>query len=434
MGRARRRSGVKTKAKSVEECATLFEIEVPKETIDKAFEDIYVNISKSANIPGFRVGKAPKELVKKHYSKAAKKEVMNQVIPDAYQKAVWEHKIEPIGYPEITDLIFEEGKTMTFKAKVDTRPKFKLKSYKGIQIDKKKAALSDEDINKAIENLREYNAKYVAVEDRPIQLNDYVVSDLDCVVDGRNAHKKRENLWLYADKESLMSGLTEKMIGMKKGEERDIEVALPEKYPDKTLAGKTAKYHVNVKDIKVRSLPSVDDEFAKDLGKENLEQLKKEITEALEKKMISDSEIALENQLLDKLIDENSFAVPSNMIKKQAHLMAENAKAKLQEKGFKKEDLDKKDSEFAGRFKDDAARQVRLLFILDRIAADEAIKVDDKDLENAYKIISIQTGKNEKEIKDYYEKEALEDNLLERIKGEKTIEFLLKNADIKEKG
>lgn len=424
---------MKTKARSVEECTTLFEIEVPKETIDKAFEDIYVEIAKSANIPGFRAGKAPKELVKKHYSKEAKKEVMNQVIPDAYQKAVWEHKIEPIGYPEITDLIFEEGKMMTFKAKVDTRPKFQLKSYKGIQIDKKKSALSGEDINKALENLREYSAKYVAVEDRPVQLNDYVVSDLDCVVDGKSAHKKRENLWLYVDKESLMSGLTEKMIGMKKGEERDIEVALPEKYPDKTLAGKTAKYHVNVKDIKVRSLPSVDDEFAKDLGKDNLEQLKKEIAEALEKKMTSDSEIAVENQLLDKLIDENSFAVPSNLIKKQAHLMAENAKAKLREKGFKKEEIDRKDDEFAGRFKDDAARRVRLMFILDRIATDEAIEADDKDLENAYKTISIQTGKNEKEIKDYYEKEALKDNLLERVREEKTIEFLLKNADIKEK-
>lgn len=425
---------MKTKARSVEECTTLFEIEVPKEAIDKAFEDIYAKISKIANIPGFRPGKAPKELVKKHYSKEAKKEVIDQVIPDAYQKAVWEHKVEPIGYPEITDLIFEEGKMMTFKAKVDTRPKFKLKSYKGIQIDKKKAVVKDEDINKAIENLREYSAKYVAVEDRPIQLNDYVVSDLDCVVDGKNAHKKRENLWLYADKESLMSGLTEKMIGMKKGEERDIEVALPEKYPDKTLAGKTAKYHVNVKDIKVRSLPSVDDEFAKDLGKENLERLKKEIAEALEKKMTSDSEIAMENQLLDKLIDENSFAVPSNLIKKQAHLMTENAKAKLREKGFKKEDIDKKDDEFTGRFKDDAARRVRLMFILDRIAADEAIEADDKDLENAYKAISAQTGKNEKEIKDYYEKEVLKDNLLARVREEKTIEFLLKNADIKENG
>jgi trigger factor len=423
---------MKSKINSAEKCMAIFEIEVPKETVDKAFDEVYAEITKSANIPGFRAGKAPKELVKKHYVKEAKKEVMNHVIPDAYQKAVAEHKIEPIGYPEITDLVFEEGKAVTFKAKVDTRPKFKLKNYKGIQVDRKKAAVKDEDINKALENLREYSAKYVAVEDRPVQLNDYVVTDMDCMVDGKPAHKKRENLWLYVDKDSLMSGLTEKMIGMKKGEERDIDVVLPDRYPDKAIAGKTAKYHVNAKEIKVRSLPNVDDEFAKDLGKENLEQLKKEIAQELEKKMKSDSEMAMENQLLNKLIDDNSFDVPEGMVKKQIQMMTENAKAKLQEKGFKKEDLDGKEDEISGRFKDDAERQVKLLFILDRIAAEESIEADKKDLENAYKTISAQAGKDEKEVREYYEKQGLEDNLLERIREEKTIELLLKNADIKE--
>lgn len=424
---------VKTKAKNTEECTTLFEIEVPKETVDKAFEDVYTEITKNATIPGFRMGKAPKELVRKHYSKDAKKEVINIVVPDAYQKAVEEHKIEPIGYPEITDLVFEEGKAMSFKARVDTRPKFKLKNYKGIAVEKKKAVVTEDDIKKALENLREYSAKYVAVEDRPVQMNDYVVSDLDCYLDGRPAHKKRENLWLYIDKESLMSGLTEKMVGMKKGEERDIEVTLPEKYPDKNLAGKAVKYHVAAKEIKVRSLPEVNDEFAKDLSRENLEQLKKEITDELTKKKTADSEIAAENQLLGKLIDENTFGVPQGLVNKQIRLMAENAKARLQEKGFKKEDLDKKDNEFTERFKDDAARQVRLLFILDRIASEEKIGANEQDLENAYKAISAQTGKSEQEIKDYYRKEEMEDNLLERIREEKTIEFLLKNAEIKEK-
>lgn len=424
---------MKTKAKSIEECTMLFDIEVPKETIDKAFEEAYTEIAKVATIPGFRTGKAPKELIKKQYAKEAKREVMDHVIPDAYQKTLEEHKIEPIGFPEITDLIFEEGKTMSFKATVDVRPKFKLKDYKKIQVEKKKIVVNDDHINKALENLREYSAKYVAVEDRPVQMDDYVVSDLECVVDGKPAHNKRENLWLLVDKESMMSNVTQKMIGMKKGEERDIEVVLPEKYPDKNLAGKTAKYHVLAKEIKVRALPKIDDEFAKDLGKESLEQLKKEVAQELEKKFKTDNEVAMENQLLNKLIDENNFAVPSGLVKKQAHLMSENAKAKLMEKGFKKEDLDKKESEFAGRFKDDAVRQVRLLFILDRIAQDEKIEAKTQDLENAYKSIALQTGKNEQEIKDYYRKENLEDNLLERIREEKTIEFLLKNADIKEK-
>lgn len=424
---------MKTKVKTLEECSTLFEIEIPKETVDKAFEEVYGEMAKAATIPGFRPGKAPKELVKKRYSKEAKREVINHLIPDAYQKALEEHKIEPIGYPDITDLILEEGKAVSFKAKIDTRPKFKLKNYKGIQVEKKKTVVKDEDVDKALDNLRQYSAKYVAVEDRPARMDDYVVSDLDCIVDGKAAHKRRENLWLYIDKGSIMSGLTEKMIGMNKLDERDIEVDLPKEYPDKNMAGKRASYHVKAKEIKVRSLPNVDDEFAKDLGKESLAELKKEVAKELENKMRYDNDIAVENQLLNKIIEDNDFAVPSALVKKQMHMMSENAKARLLEKGFKKEDLDKKDSEMEERFKDDALKQVRLLFILDKIALDEGIKADDKDLEDAYKSISIRSGKSEKEIKDHYEKEGLVDNLLERIREEKTVSFLLKSAEIKEK-
>ncbi|MFA5084770.1 MAG: trigger factor, partial [Candidatus Omnitrophota bacterium] len=340
---------------------------------------------------------------------------------------------DPVGYPDITDLIFEEGKTMSFKAKIDTRPKFELKNYKGIKVEKKKAVVKDEDIDKALDNLRQYSAKYLAVEDRPAQMDDYVVSDLDCIVDAKPAHKKRENLWLYIDKGSIMSGLTEKMIGMNKNEERDIEVELSKDYPDKNIAGKKALYHVKAKEIKVRSLPNIDDDFAKDLGKENLADLKKEVAKELENKMKSDNDIAAENQLLNKIIDSNSFAVPSNLVKRQIRMMSENAKARLLEKGFKKEDLDKKDGELEERFKDDALKQVRLLFILDRIAKNEGIETDEKDLENAYKSISMQSGKKEEEVKEHYEKEGLVDSLLERIREEKTINFLLKSAEIKEK-
>lgn len=424
---------MKAKAKTLEECLTLFEIEIPKETVDQAFEEVYSEMAKVASIPGFRPGKAPKELVKKHYSKEAKKEVVKHLVPNAYQKVIDEHKIDPIGYPDITDLVFEEGKEMSFKAKIDTRPKFKLKNYKGIQIEKKKTQVNPEDIDKALDNLRQYSAKYVAVEDRPARMDDYVVSDLDCFVDGKPAHKKRENLWLYIDKGSVMSGLTEKMIGMNKNDQRDIEVELSKDYPDKNIAGKKAMYHVKAKEIKVRSLPNIDDDFAKDLGKESLESLKKEVAKELENKMRSDNEIATENQLLNKIIDENVFAVPPGLVKKQIHMMSENAKARLLEKGFKKEDLDKKDGELEERFKGDALRQVRLLFILDKIAKDEGVKADDKDLEDAYKSISIRSGKSEKEIKEYYEKEGIVDNLLERIKEEKTISLLLKSAEIKEK-
>ncbi len=423
---------VKTKAKSIEECTTLFEIEVHKETVDKAFEEVYDDIVKVANIPGFRVGKAPKDLVKKHYEKDAREEVLKRIIPEAYRKAVEEHKIMPIGLPEITDVNFAGDKPLTFKAKVDTRPSFKLKNYKGIKVEKKKVKITDEDISKTLQSLGEINAKYADAEDRPVQMGDYVISDVECFADGKSVQKKRENLWLFIDKDSLVPGLSEKIVGMKKLEEKDIEVSMPEKYPDKNIAGKLVTYHVKVREIKVRKLPELNDEFAKDIGKSNMEELKKDISKELEARAKISADVEAENQLLGKLMDENLFSVPSSFVKRQMDFMVEDAKRRLEDKGFRKEELDKKDGEFREKFKNDAPRQVRLMFILDEIANAENVNVKDDDLETAYKSIGAQAGRTPQEVRDYYEKEDIVDNLKDKLREEKTIRFLLENAQITE--
>jgi trigger factor len=422
----------KTKARSVEDCSTLFEIEISSQAITEAFEKVYNEITKIANIPGFRVGKAPREVVKKHYANDAREEVLKRLIPEAYREALEEHGITPVGLPEISDVSFESEKALSFKARVDTRPKFKLKDYKGIKIVKKKVQINDADVEKTLENLRELNAKYVAAEDRPVQMGDYVVSDLECSVDGKSAHPKRENLWLYIDKESTIPGLPDNIVGMRKGEVKDIEVKLPPKYPDKQLAGKIAKYHVVAKEIKIRQLPEINDEFAKDLGRNNLEELKGEIRKEMENRAKIDAEIDAENQLLNKLMDDNVFAVPSSFVARQLSYMVEDAKKRLEQKGFKKEDLDKKDDEFKEKFKNEAVRQVRLLFILDDIATLEGMTVNEKDLKDAYRSIATQTGRTEDDVKSHYEKEDLVDNLEEKIREGKTIQFLLKNAEMTE--
>jgi len=187
-----------------------------------------------------------------------------------------------------------------------------------------------------------------------------------------------------------------------------------------------------VKEIKKRVLPKVDDEFAKDLGKDSLEQLKKDIAEELERRLKANIEIDAENQLLKKLIDDNKFDTPRSLKERQLKHMVEDAKARLEQKGFKHEELDKKDDEFKAKFKEDAERQVRLFFILDEIADAEKIEVAPDDIDTAYKTISAQTGKSEKEVKEYYEKEEIAGDLEEKIREGKTIEFLMDKASISE--
>lgn len=424
---------MKFRAKNIEECTTLFEIEVSEHMIARAVEEVYAQLVKIANVPGYRVGKAPIEVVKIHYAKDAKEEALKRLIPEAYRKALSEHSVTPISLPEISDVAFEDDKPLTFKAKVDIRPKFKLKHYKGINLEKKKAAITDSDVEKTLQNLREISAKYASVEGRPVEMGDYVVSDLECFVDGKSIHKKRENLWLTVEKESFIPGLTEKMAGMNKGEERDIEIVLPANYPDKNVAGKKSVYHVVAKEIKARHLPDLNDDFAKDVGKETLAELKAEITGELEARARSGADIETENHLLNKLADDNVFTVPSSFVARQLEYMVEDAKDRLEAKGFKRDDLNKKDAEFKEKFKDDAVRQVRLFFILDEIANIEKIEVATSDVDEAYKAIASRSGKAEKDVREHYEKEELVDNLKDKIREGKTVKFLLDNANIVEK-
>jgi len=423
---------VKYKAKSLEECTTLFEIEVSPQMISRVFDEVYADMAKVANIPGFRVGKAPVDMVRLHYAKDAREEVLKRLIPEAYRQAVQQHSIEPVSFPEISDVIFEEDKPLTFKAKVDTRPKLKLKDYKGLAVDRKKVAINEADVDKTIENLREVSAKYIAADDRPLRMGDYAVVDLECFVDGKDAHKKRENLWLAIEKESFIAGLTEKMVGMKKSEQRDIDVKLPGNYPDKTIAGKAAQYRVLVKEVKERQLPAVDDAFAKEMGRPGLDDLRKEIFKELEARALAGAEVEVENGILNKLIDAHSFKVPSGFVSRQLDLMVADAKKRLEAKGLKREDLDKRDAELREKFKGDAERQVKLLFILDAIASAEKIEADDADLTEAYKAMAAQAGKTEDFVREHYEKEGLVDNLRDKIREGKTIRFLLDNAKITE--
>ena len=422
----------RSKVKPLEECASLIEIDVPKETVNKAFDEIYSEIIKIASVPGFRPGKAPKELVKKHYSKHAHEEAMKKLLPEAYAAALQEHRINPIGMPEISDIVFEEGKDMSFKARVETRPKFTLKNYKGIGVKSKKVAVGSGDIDKTLESIREMNAKYSSPEDRPIKMGDYAISNMECEVDGKAVHKKRENLWLYMDKDTIAPGLSEGMVGMNKGDEKSIDIVLPKEHADKSIAGKKATYRIKVNDIKVRDLPEVNDALAKSMGKDDLEALKKDISIGLEAQAKRNADIEIENKVLTKIVDDNKFGVPSGIVKRQLEQMVENAKHRLLEKGFKKDDLDKKDDEFRAKFKDDAEKRVRLLFILDAVAAAEKIEVADGDVAEAYKVISEQTGKSEDEIKAHYEREDIVADLKEQLKEGKAIEFLVKNAKVTE--
>jgi len=422
---------MKSNVKNQDGCVSHFEIEIPQEDVQRILEEVYTEIEKTASIPGFRVGKAPRDLVKKVHAEKARDETLKRLIVEGYSNALKKHDITPLGSPEVTDVKFEEGKLLFFKVKIDRRPRFKLKEYKGIHVEKQLIAIKEEDVAKGLEGLREYAARYVTLNDKALDYQYYAVCDFEYTVDGKAT--RRNDMLFLMDKQSLLPDVVKNMVGMKTGEERTFGVTFPSTFPDKQLQGKKADYKIKVKEIQEKQLPDLSDELAKDLGMDNLQTLKEKVKEELTKRMESTIRDGMKNQLLRYLADGNIFDVPASMVDSQIAYLVEDAKERLTAKGVKKEDLDKKTGELEGKFREEAIRSVRLSFILNEIGSSEKIDVSEKELEDTLHSIAERTGQSPGKVKEHYQKEGLVDHLAFKLREDKVVEFLLQEARVIEK-
>jgi len=419
---------MKTRIKNKEEGTKILQIEIPPDLVEKVAEEVYQEIKRFAKIPGFRVGSVPQDLLEKHYSKDAKAEILKKLIPQGYKRAIETHKVIPIGFPSIFNISFEKGKPLTFEAQVDIKPNVKLRNYKGIKVKKKRISLSQEELDDAFSRLRDVYAKYTDVA-RAVKKGDYAVCDVEAFMEGKPITKKNNNMWILADKETSLLGMGEELVGLTKGQTKEMETKLPETYPDKKYAGKPAKFKILVKEVKEKELPLLDDAFAKDLKVDNLEALKKEIESGLFKRKENALKMDMENQILDKLLKGNKFTVPASIVHRQKEALAKRMESELLRKGLHKDEVAKKLVEVEQKLKEDARDKVRIYFILDDIALKEKIEINDKDIDERLKSLALSTGQSQDEVKKYYEKENLLGGLAEEIKEGKVLEFLLKEAE-----
>ena len=422
---------MKTRIKNIEECRKLLQIEVSKELVKKTTEEVYENIKKVAKIPGFRPGSAPRDLIVKNYSKDAKEEVLRRLIPEGYKEALKSHKVMPIGEPEISKIDFDFEKPLSFEAEVDIYPNFKLKSYKGIKVTKTRISVSDQEMKDALTRIQGLSAKYNDVA-RSVKKGDYTVCDVEAFMDGKLITKKNNNMWIQAEKNASLLGMGEELVGLNKGDTKEIESKLPDNYPDKKYAGKLAKFKVVIKEVKEKVLPELNDEFAKTMKIESVDALKKEIETQLFARKENGLKVGMENQILDKLLKDNKFSIPSSIAKRQKEVFAKRLEMDLLQKGLPKDEVDKKINELDPKLKEDAVDKVKIYFMLDDIAVKENIEVNKDDIEQRLQTIALSTQRPVEEVKKYYEKEHLIGGLAEEIKEVKVLEFLLKNANVTE--
>lgn len=399
----------------------ILEIEVSREKVDDEFDAVYEKYKTYSKIPGFRKGKAPIDLVKLRFKDAIEKEVLESLVPKAYEDAVKETNLSPISFPVVKDVQFQEGMPLKFKAEIDVKPEIEVKDYKGIQLVRKIRQITEEDVNGSLNYVREDFAELHPVE-RKAKFYDHLIVDL--VKHQEEKDDKLENQQLFLDPHNMIKEFQEALINAKAGDEKEIEVNYRPDFHNKKLAGKNVKYTIKVKQIKEKVLPEANDDFAKMAGGyKDLAELKTKIREGLTKKAMQDSEKNLKNELINQVIKLNFFEVPETVLNFYLDSLIEDLKKK-----YRKVD----EAKIREEYKEIGAGQIRWDYLFHQIAEKEKIEVNEEEIEEWAK----------KFAKDYkMEKEKAEEllgtpqntkRIKENILEDKVVDFLLKNAVIKE--
>jgi trigger factor len=424
---------MKSSIKKLEGTARELRIDLPKDAVDRAVEDVLEEVRKSAKIPGFRPGNAPMDIIRKNHGHEALEEAKQRLIPRAYQEVLEEHDIDPVSYPEIFDVDLNSAGVLSFKVKVDCHPEVGLKQYKGLKVEAKKVEVTDAEAEEALEKVRGMYAEFADI-DRPLKKDDFAVSDVESFIDGKSISKKRENMWIEVSREASMLGIGEDLVGLKKGEVKEIEATLPEGYPDKKYAGKKAVFKVEVKQTKEKKMPSLDDELAKKVGKETLGELREDIKGQLLARKEENERISMKNQILEQLIKRHQFPLPATLVARQLKVLMERAENDLLQRGVEKDAIESHKDKIKDQLSKEAEDKVRVYFILDEVSKRENVNVTEEEIDSWISALAASYNKPFEEVKKYYQDNDLTGGLYEQLKEEKSLELLLAEAEIARKG
>ena len=423
---------MKKNLKHIEEHRKSFEIEIPASEVKKRKEELYLKLGKTASLPGFRAGKAPRDLLVKHYGDRVAREVIEDLVSDSYHRAIEEEGFIPLGLPAISDVKLDGSDVLCFNAEFNIRPKIALGRYKGLKLSAKKIEIGEKDVEKSVNVLRESNAKFKTADGRPVKIGDYIVCDSEVFVDGKSIGKKRENVWMPIEEKSYIPGLSAQLSGANVSDEKQIEAELPLDFGSKEYAGKKAAFKIKIKEIKERFLPQIDDEFAKDLGYNDLAGLNESIKKILEEQSIRRQRQDLERQTVEKLLADADFNAPGALVEEQLNYLMREEKERLLKQGVREDDVKEKEKDLQERLRPIAVKQVKTMFILDEIAHAEKIGVSEEEIGGALEGIAIQYNQTKGRIEKHYRENNLISDLRADLRNAKIMDLLVKEADIKE--
>lgn len=410
-----------------------FTIEASK--FDEAIKKVYLKSAKYFNIPGFRKGKAPMNIVEKYYGdEIFYEDAFNEVVPEVYEKELKENNIEAVSHPDIDVKQIGKGQDLIFTAVVQTKPEVKLGKYKGIELKKVEYNVTDHDIEHELGHMQEKNARLVSVEDRAVESGDITVIDFEGFVDGVAFEGgKAENHELTIGSNTFIPGFEDQIIGMKIDEEKDINVKFPEEYFSEELKGKDATFKVKLHEIKKKELPELNDDFAKDVSEfDTLEELKNSIKEKIEEENKNKAKYETEDAAVKAACDNVTIDIPSGMIETEIDNMTKEIEQRLSYQGMKLENylqmIGKTKEEFRKEYEEQASTSVKSRLVLEAIIKAENIEADDEKVQEKIKQMAEMYGQKEEQLK---ENEGFINYIKESLKNEEAVEFIVENAKIK---
>lgn len=407
------------------------EIEIGAEDFEKAVNKAFKKNVKKISIPGFRKGKAPRAFIEKYYGENVfYEDAVNDIYPDALQDAIDEAGLDVINDKIDFDLVKIGKDGFEFKAVVTVKPEVEIENYKGIKVEHKPVEVTDDDINKEIDRVRERNSRLVTVEGRSAQNGDIAVFDFEGFVDGKAFEGgEAENYSLKLGSGQFIPGFEDQMIGHNQGEEFDVNVTFPEAYQEASLAGKPAVFKIKLHEIKNRELPELDDEFVKDVSEfDTLAEYKESVKKQLIDLKQRESDMDADDQMIDKVIELLKAEIPEAMFENKIEDIMRDFAYKLQAQGLTLDSYMKytglDNNAFKAQFRPQAERQVKLRLALDKIAELENLSATPEELEEKYKSFAEQYKVDVEKIKEIVK----EKDLSADIAAEKAVDFLRENC------
>ncbi|MBT7210595.1 MAG: trigger factor [Candidatus Scalindua sp.] len=426
---------MKIEIEEVGPCKKLLKFEIPKETIEEEWQKQLKEVSRMANLPGFRKGKAPRKLLEKNYGDKIVEEVKRAIVSSSYQETIEKNKLSPVGDPDVGDINLELGKPLKFEVTLEVLPTFELGEYKGMQLKRKPVSVTDEDIDKALETISRQKAQLTVVKSGKVKDEDFIICDCEVGVNG-------EVVWTDKELEVMVSGsqvadinvpdLKKSLVGAKSEDKVSMDVELGDSFSVEQHRNKSAKLEISIKEIKRPKSPKINDELAKQVGYDTLDELKEFMSQRLEMEKKRMAEGEMQEQISSKLIEMADFDMPEDMKAHHTNERLHKYQHDLINKGTPQEEIEKNLEDLKNASEESVVRDFKMSLVLEQIAEKERIFVTEDDVNRRISEMAGMYGLDTAGMKKQLEKMNSMSNLRHQLRESKTLNLLMKEANIEE--